>query len=156
MKRLTAAVLALLMFAAAPAMSQELSRYTNARFGYSISYPAGLLRAMPEAENGDGRVFRARHGRAEARVWGAYNALEHTPAQIADEIAVDCLNRATAYRVVRHGMVAVSCLTVEGIIYQKTLIRGHRLMGFSMVYSAGERRTWDPVVARMAATMNLH
>ena len=49
--------------------------YSNARFAYSIDYPTDLLTPQDESQNGDGRVFTAKHGSAELRVWGQYNAL---------------------------------------------------------------------------------
>jgi hypothetical protein len=153
---ITAAIALALVAAGVPAAAGPLTRYNNPRFSYSIAYPADQLQAMPEAENGDGRVFRARRGRAEGRVWGGFNVLSRTPSAIADELTQRCIDRAAAYRRVSHGLVAVSCLTVEGVFYQKTLLRGERQVSFSMIYPIAERRVWDPVVARIAASMNVH
>ena len=36
--------------------------YVNARFKYSISYPADVLIPQGEAENGDGQIFREKYG----------------------------------------------------------------------------------------------
>jgi hypothetical protein len=157
MKRLITAAITLALLAAGSAASAgPLTRYTNPRFSYSIAYPADQLQALPVSENGDGRIFRARRGRAEARVWGGHNVLSHTPAHIAEELVANCIDRSSAYRRISHGLVTVSCLTVEGVFYQKTLVRGERMVSFSMIYAIDERRTWDLVAARMAASLNLH
>src|SRR5437588_5064694 len=52
--------------------------YTNARFGYSISYPASVLVPQGESDNGDGQIFRSRDGHAEMRVFGRYNVQNET------------------------------------------------------------------------------
>src|SRR5256714_15334892 len=44
--------------------------YANARFKYSISYPADLLIPQGEAENGDGQGFREKSGSGERRGYG--------------------------------------------------------------------------------------
>jgi hypothetical protein len=43
---------------AIPANAAELDTYTNARYGYSISYPRNLLKPLPEAANSDGRIAK--------------------------------------------------------------------------------------------------
>src|SRR5256886_15908404 len=48
--------------------------YANARFKYSISYPADLLIPQGEAENGDGQVFREKSGSVEMRVYGGHKS----------------------------------------------------------------------------------
>src|SRR6266540_3897514 len=53
--------------------------YANARFKYSISYPADLLIPQGEAENGDGQVFKEKSpSSVEMRVYGGYNVLKET------------------------------------------------------------------------------
>ena len=51
----------------------DYKTYANARFKYSISYPADLLIPQGEAENGDGQVFREKSSSVEMRVYGGYN-----------------------------------------------------------------------------------
>jgi hypothetical protein len=127
--------------------------YANARFGYTIAYPANLFRAEPEAENGDGRKFRARHGAANFSVWAGYNALEQTPAEIAAEAGAACLHQPPVYRIVKAMLVAVSCETADGIFYRKTLIRGDVLTSFEMTYPASERARWDSVLAKISGSL---
>src|SRR4051794_7376036 len=50
-------VLALLILLAGPAFGADWLTYSNARFGYSIEIPPGFV-PQPEADNGDGRVFK--------------------------------------------------------------------------------------------------
>ena len=48
-----------------PALASGWKTYTNARFGYSISYPADVLMPQGESDNGDGQKFLSRDGRGE-------------------------------------------------------------------------------------------
>jgi len=47
-----------------------------------ISYPAGLFRALPESENGDGRRFESLDGKAEIMVYASHNALARTVPEL--------------------------------------------------------------------------
>src|SRR5258708_1624236 len=97
--------------------------YTNARFGYTLSYPAGLFAPQRESDNGDGRHFKALHGGADLAVWGGYNANDQSAGDIADGVASNCLPAPQPYRLVRPTVVVVSCPTADGVVYHKTYIR---------------------------------
>jgi hypothetical protein len=145
-----------LMLVASAALAQSVdtpATYHNARFGYSISYPADLFQAEPESQNSDGRRFHAPNGGAHFAVWASYNSLQQTPTDIAADAASGCLPKSAPYRVMKVTLVAVSCETKDGIYYRKTLIRGDVLTSFDMTYPASERTTWDPVVAKMSASL---
>ena len=47
--------------------------YCNARFGYCIEYPAGILIPQEEAANGDGRKFTHQKGNVILTVFGRLN-----------------------------------------------------------------------------------
>src|SRR5690348_10551026 len=94
---------ATLFMALALALPARAGSYTNARFGYTLIYPNDRFTPQPEAENGDGRHFTARSGAADLAVWGAYNALEQTPDDIAAQTTTDCT--ATPYRLVKPTVV---------------------------------------------------
>jgi hypothetical protein len=135
-----------------PVLAAGDATYVNSRFGYAIDRPADWV-AEAEAENGDGRVFHPRGSAVRAAVWGGYNALDESPAQIADRAAEDCHGAPLAYRVVKPALVAISCRTGGRILYQKTLIRGDVLTSLRFTYPAAEAARWEPVLKRMAASM---
>jgi hypothetical protein len=68
MKKLSILFLIFILSVVAPAAQTNYKTYTNARFGYSISYPADLLKAQGETSNSDGQVFA--NDDAEMRVFG--------------------------------------------------------------------------------------
>ena len=132
-----------------------MATYVNARFGYSVSYPADLLVPEPEADNGDGRRFHARRGTAAMLVWGAYNAEKQSPAGIARQYEADCGAGKVTYKVAKPALVAFSCITPAGrLIYQKTLIRRDVLATVRFEYPAAEQATWNPVVQRVSASLS--
>jgi hypothetical protein len=149
---LVAPVLALaLANVAGPA---NAATYGNARFGYSVAYPADLLVPEPEAGNGDGRQFHARKGAAKMSVWGIYNALDQSPAEIAMDYERDCAAGKVSYSAVSKRLVAFSCITKAGqILYQKTLIKGDVLTTVRFEYPNSERSVWDPVVRQVAGSL---
>jgi hypothetical protein len=141
----------LLIFTAltTPALADS---YGNARFGYTIDYPAGLFAPQPEAENGDGRHFTALHGGADLAVWGGYNANDQSPDDIATTAAGDCVSAPKPYRLVKPTVVVVSCATANGVLYHKTYIRGDVLTTFELTYPAAEKARWDAVVGKLTLT----
>jgi hypothetical protein len=149
------AVLAALsaVLAATPALAAD-GFYANARYGYTVSYPAELFVAQAESDSGDGAVFKGRGNRAEFRVWANYGAMNMTPKQFADEAEQDCLKRPAAYRVAKANLVAVSCATKGGqIMYEKMLIHDGLVVAILMTYPSSEHARWDKVAARIAGSL---
>ena len=140
---------------ATSAHSAGAATYVNARFGYSVSYPTDLLIPEPEADNGDGRKFHARRGTAAMLVWGAYNADQRSPEDIAREYEVDCGAGKVTYKVAKPQLVAFSCITPAGrVIYQKTLIRHDVLTTVRFEYPAAEQTIWNPAVQQVSGSLS--
>ncbi|MDZ5451405.1 hypothetical protein [Labrys sp. ZIDIC5] len=135
-----------------PAAARDWSDYANARFGYRICYPADLMTAEPEADNGDGRVFSAPSG-ASLRVWGSYNAAEEDIDAIVAGIADD---GKITYRSAAKNGVVVSGRKGGEIFYAKLLLEKdakgavETIRAFRLTYPAKEAATYDAVAARLA------
>lgn len=140
---------AALLALAAPAQADS---YANARYGYTLFYPAGLFAAQPESDNGDGRHFRALSGGADLAVWASYNVSKQSAADIANGAAGNCLPSPAPYRLVRATVVVVSCPTANGVLYHKTYIRGDVLTSFELTYPKAERARWDAVAGQLTLT----
>jgi len=137
-----------------PAVAAEIDIYSNARYGYSVSYPRDLLRPLPEADNGDGRIFKAKTGAAEFRVFAEGNALDESAELIAKRAESDCPDRKASYRVVKPALVVVSCTMTNGhVYYQKTLIRGGMETTMTANYPKSEGQIWARAVSVMSKTM---
>jgi hypothetical protein len=150
-------VLALAAAPAGRAAPAGWSTYQNARFGYSVLYPGGLLAPQPEADNGDGRHFRARRGQADVAVWAAY-ANGQTLAGLAAEAERDCAGGRASYKVVRTAkrppFMALSCAKPGGqVLYAKALQCKDVITQIQFTYPAAEKAVWDAVVTTMSASL---
>ncbi len=147
----------LVLAMASAAAAQPAQTYLNARFRYSVAFPPGLLRALPEADNGDGRDFaRPNAGPVIASVWGQHDALGWTPAQFLRDFQTDCGGSPPSYRSVRRTSVVASCRTGGEILYHRVIRRGDVLINLRLRYPVAERGTWDPVVQSMSASLRAH
>jgi hypothetical protein len=124
--------------------------YTNARYAYSISYPANLLIPQGEADNGDGQAFRSRDGAAEMRVYGSQNlggGLEeaYREAQSGKNIT---------YKTIKRNWFVVSGHDGGKIFYQKTMFKGDVFKTFTIEYDESRKGTYDAVTSKVAQSFN--
>jgi len=136
-------------FLAAPAQTADYQTYSNARFAYSISYPANLLVPQGEAENGDGQTFRSKDGGAEMRVWGQYNVNNESLRVVFDK-AVSEWGNGVSYKVMRPGWFVVTALVDGKIHYRKTMLRRDVFKTFEIEYHESQKATFDSVTARVS------
>ena len=129
--------------------SPEYKTYANARFNYSISYPANLLTAQGEAENGDGQVFSAKDGSAEMRVYGRYKVNNETLSSVYSGVVREW-GKSVNYKVMKSNWFVVSALANGKIKYQKTILHGDVLKTFQIEYDAKRRETYDAVTTRIS------
>ena len=123
--------------------------YTNARFKYSIGYPADLLVPQGEAENGDGQIFKEKdRSSVEMRVYGGYNVSNETLRSRYAEL-IRKWNNVT-YKVIRRDWFVVSAMVNGKIHYQKTILRGDVFKTFEIEYDAVRGSTYNDVTYRLA------
>ena len=120
--------------------------YSNARYGFSIAYPVGILLPQGESDNGDGQRFVSRQGSATLLAFGS-NRLDRS---LQDEFQSAQENRTVTYKVIKANMFVVSGHANGKIFYQKTLLRGDAFKTFIIEYDEQERATFDSVTARIA------
>jgi hypothetical protein len=131
------------------AQTPTYKTYNNARFAYSISYPANLLKPQGEAENGDGQAFRSEDGHAVMRVWGGYNANNDSLRAVYDQ-AVNEWGAGVSYKVMKPDWFVVSALVNGKIHYRKTMLRKDVLKTFEIEYDESQKATYDSITARIA------
>ncbi|WP_260928677.1 hypothetical protein [Novosphingobium sp. 9] len=125
--------------------------YANARFGYSICYPAGLLEPAPESDNGDGRTFTGAQG-AKLAVWGNWNVLSSSAkeARAVDLARLRQSGYEVTYNVMKPGWYVLSGTGTHGIVYLKSLIGKEKQVTFELRYPAAEAAHWNPVSAHLS------
>ncbi|HEX8709168.1 MAG TPA: hypothetical protein VF723_13055 [Pyrinomonadaceae bacterium] len=125
--------------------------YSNARFQYSVSYPAGIFVPQGEADNGDGQVFRARESSAEMRVFGRYNAQNETlRSAYQSAITGEGGSREVVYKLLKGNFYVVSGRQNGRIFYEKTILKGDTFKTLMIEYDESARDTFDPITARIA------
>lgn len=145
-------IVLLLAITTTAAAQEDYAVYRNERLGYSIRYPAWLLK--PVGGSSVGQPFAAVSGNAGFRVFGApLNG--RSPQQLADAAQRICPQSRPDYRVVQPTLVAVSCRTGDHIVYQKSLLRGGLEVTVRGEYPVDERARWDPVVTAIARSMRV-
>lgn len=127
--------------------------YANARYKYSISYPANLLEPQGEPDNGDGQKFASKEGRAELIVYGANNIDSETTKSAFDNAVKELggeAGRVVTYKVMKKHWFVISGRHDKNIFYSKTINRGDTLVTFIFEYPESERATFDPITTRIA------
>lgn len=125
--------------------------YGNARFGYSICYPAAMLAPQPEAPNGDGRIFTGSDG-ATLSVYGSNNALDQTLAQAFAQAQARETERGAAisYKATRPGWYVLSGREGDSLFYIRTHFSGDQFKTFELRYPAAVAPRWNPIAARLS------
>lgn len=128
--------------------------YANARFKYSIAYPAGILYPQGEADNGDGQTFLSRDGRAVMRVWGGHQL---DVVSLKDMYEADLkgkseywAQRTVTMKVLKKEWYAISGYTDGRVFYQKTMLKGGVFKTFTIEYDPSQKSFYDPITARIA------
>jgi len=122
--------------------------YSNARFAYSIGFPADLLEMQAESTNGDGTTFISKGGSAEMRVWGQLNALNRSLREEYAEALTRPDTTITYKSLLKNGF-AISGTAGDKIYYQKTLYRASKggvFYTFTIEYPLAERSKFDAAV----------
>lgn len=143
-------ILILIALTACAAFGQSYKSYDNSRFGYTISYPADLLKPQGEADNGDGQIFLGE--RAEMRVYGSNLLLNETLAEEYKAIVREKGSTVT-YKLLKAKFFVVSGIDHGRIYYQKTFRNADgAFITFMIEYDESMRSTYDKAVTKMVAS----
>ena len=140
-------LLAIFIFSAFAFGQTNYKTYSNARFGYSISYPSNLLTPQGEADNGDGQVFSG--DGAEMRMFGSNMHLNETLLKEFNAVVKEH-GSGVVYRTYRKVFFAVSGTKDDKIFYQKTIAKPNgAFITFMIEYDESKRDVYDKAVSRM-------
>ena len=136
----------------AAAAQYNYRTYHNARFDFSISYPADVLIPQGEPANHDGQKFRSRDGRAEMLVYGSNNALDQTLGQLyAEETnpSADHPHRTVSYKTSKGNWFVVSGIEDGKVFYQKTMLSRGVFKTFRVEYDESQKDLYDSLTTQM-------
>ena len=150
----------ILAFSAFAYGQTKYKSYSNARFGYSISYPADYLSPQKlEDVSNSGEIFLSKDKSAEMRVWGEYNAQYRTLEQQYQE---DLKNygEGVTYKVLLKNGYVISGIKDDKIFYQKTLRRRLKEIDvfytFTIEYKKSERKKFDTIAQQIAKSFRFN
>ncbi|HZH10431.1 MAG TPA: hypothetical protein VEZ24_08675 [Microvirga sp.] len=139
-------------------IDDQWNRYLNARFGTSIDVPNIFKMADPPPANGDGRTFRSADG-AELRVFGSYSATTITEnfagykAWRLDQLQKDGV--AVTYKAQGKNWLAASGTKDDSVVYVKIIDGcGDATHEMWVTYPSVRKRTYDPLIARLARSLH--
>jgi hypothetical protein len=140
-----------LLVVAAPS-TDGWATYSNARYGYSIGIPPGLV-GQGESENGDGQQFQDASGKVRLRVWASHK-MEDDERRTYLESWREQGIRVT-YQPRGKGWWVLSGEDKEGrILYLKQLEKNGVLYSFEWSHPKGAK-TWQDATARIARGFSL-
>jgi hypothetical protein len=144
---LTAAAVA--VFATCASADASYRTYTNARFGFTTSYPNGFA-VQPPPVNGDGREWTTDHGRVSLAAYGQNNVDGTTPKRQA---AQDARGMRVVYRRVSGKVVTVSGYVQGGrvIVYRRDVVGRGSINTLVWRYPRSQKARWDAAVAATAS-----
>lgn len=101
-------MLAALVASLTPGFATEWRNYENARFGYTVRYPADIFTRSEESENGDGVTLYGEDGRARLLLFAGHNALGQSAREMADQLGGLDDVREVTYRRVEEDWIVLS------------------------------------------------
>jgi hypothetical protein len=133
------------------AMNHRWQRYTHAKFGTTLCFPADQLHPDPATPYNDGGIFRSADGQIELRVYGQYNVMEDTPKQHEARIIEEMADAQITYNTRGEEWFVLSGLQGENIFYEKYLFSSKRelIHGLSLTYPAEEKQALNGVITHI-------
>jgi hypothetical protein len=147
-----ASLVALWMTITAAGAQQNWQVHTNARYGFSLAYPASLFALEKTSENGAGHVFNAPSQDARLLVGVIVNEDGYTPASYFKFIAsTSYAGRAVTYRKLGPTWFAISGEKDGKVFYEKVQFscNSRLISSFAVIYPAANQRVINPVIERM-------
>lgn len=135
-------------------ISEEWTRYGNARFEYWIDIPPGFS-TIAESDNGDGGIATSDIGNAELRVWGHHIVDGNFVNVIRARIERDVTEGWTIiYQRLGQDWASWSGTNGDRIIYQRAIPTcDNAAANLRIEYDSNAKERLDPIVDRLAASI---
>lgn len=127
----------------------QYDTYSNARFGFKVSYPSQLFVPTGESDNGDGQYFVERRGRALIIASGAHNMEPDILCNLEQALLwEDDLN--VTYRRQIGDTAFFSGTRGQNIIYRKLVRTDEFCLNLTVQYPIEDKDFYDDIVANVA------
>ena len=143
---------AFLMTFTAVSAQQNWQVHTNARYGFSLAYPAALFALEKTSEAGDGHIFNAPSQDARLLVGVIVNEDGYTPASYFNYVAsTSYAGRTVTYRQIGPTWFAISGEKDGMVFYEKVQFscNSRLISSFAVIYPAANQRVINPAIERM-------
>jgi hypothetical protein len=125
--------------------------YTNARFGFLLKHPPGLI-ASRAPDNGGGQEFHTRNKEFSVAAFAHFLLAENGDSldkEWADELKE--LGDTVTYKKKTKDWCVISGVTKDGTeYYHKFFASGSNYAGFQITYPHAKNKQYDPWVERIA------
>ncbi len=130
----------------------KYKQYTNARFGFTISYP-DFLTTKIEPENGDGITLYNKDKTTKLITWGSNNVLEATAAsEYRDELK---RIKNILYKQQKGNWYVISWKEGSNIHYKKCIINEDTMYGFEVQYPESEKDKYDKIIEKLNGSFKI-
>lgn len=133
----------------------DWTTYRNARHGFTIAYPTARFPEDPANESEDGRLLVSKDGVARLLV-GAFSNAESSTLDGYRTYLIEnnYVGAQIDYAPVRDKWFVLSGTRDGTMFYERVSFTcgGKLINSWALLYPASERRTWDPVLERIART----
>ena len=154
--------MAILLMWFSPCYGDNYRVYHNARWNFTIPYPADLLVPQGESANGDGQEFVSKDRLISMRISGIYNTLEETLDELysAESRESSRTNQVITYRVRKNNWFVLSGDIIDDqgkseIFYKKTILTNGVIIHFEMRYDKAHKMSIDPIVGRIIQSLDV-
>lgn len=124
-------------------------QYTNARYGFSVDYPADL-KGGQEPANGDGMNFSSADGSIKLTVSGSNNAMDYTAASYLKNLLSQ--HPSAAYHECKDDWCIISWTDGSSIVYWKAVVGSGSINEYQITYPVNQKDQFDAVISHISST----
>ncbi|OOB76434.1 hypothetical protein AXF41_12215 [Clostridium haemolyticum] len=126
--------------------NQEMSTYTNSRFGFSINYPKNFT-LKETSTNNDGAKMTL--GKATIIVYGYNNVLNDTAKSLYEEKLKNIKKECIKEKVLKDNYFLISWVDKDMIYYTKTVVGKESINSLTFNYPKNKREIYDSIAQQI-------
>lgn len=123
--------------------------YRNDRLGYTIDYPANLMRPVEALGEGNGYRFATEDGTAVLAVYGVPDVKPDALKSLYEQ-ELNSPDRRVTYKTLHDDWFVISGYAGDQIFYERTLQRDGVLKTFLLLYDASKKAYFDPITEHIS------